>query len=109
MWKDNGSKTKMKINEGYENCKECEGKGYIVKHEKIINRCSTCYGLGKLDWITNVTKNLNEEYIPYMQELVIQYEIDNKVNFLVSKFHKDWAVGEPLEYGRFANSHENKQ
>ena len=87
----------MKTNEGYENCEGCEGKGYIVKYEKIINRCITCMGTAKIDWVTKVTRTLKVEFIPCIEELVERWKTDNNMDFFVVKWDRNWVVGEPRE------------
>jgi len=98
----------MKTNESYENCKECNGRGYVIKHGIIINRCRTCYGLGKLDWATNVTKNLNEKCTPGMQELVDRWTKDREAEVFIIRWENNWALAELLKDGRFINQNENQ-
>lgn len=53
------SKQYIFLDEGEEFCPKCRGRGRIIKKSKgekprISLICSTCYGMGKLDWVEKV-------------------------------------------------------
>jgi len=65
----------MKINT--EECKECNGRGYLVIKKSTIIRCKKCFGSGKLDWVETVVGSTWDQGKPGIEELVRRYEKDN--------------------------------
>jgi hypothetical protein len=96
----------METNDGYEDCDNCFGLGYILKTHRTFYRCKFCNGLGKLDWVEKVTGSF-ESKLPSIYELIQRWERNTKREFLIIKANYYWAFGEQIEDGRFV-SYENK-
>jgi len=54
----------MKVNDGYENCKECNGSGILPLDDFA---CSNCGGSGKVDWVTNAMESIKKSDFLYNQ------------------------------------------
>jgi DnaJ-class molecular chaperone len=62
----------MKLEEGEVLCSKCSGKGvfYHSDHnghqhapvQALVSNCTKCNGAGKLDWISNIMKNINNNH-----------------------------------------------
>ena len=87
----------MKTNEGYENCEECKGRGYIFQKEHTIYRCTSCRGFGELDWVEKVTQSFRSRGGPCMTLLLDRWKKDTKMEFYLVKATSEWIFGEPYE------------
>ena len=65
----------MKINT--EDCKECNGRGYLAIRKSTIIRCKKCFGSGKLDWVEAIVGSTWDQRKPNLEQLIRKYEKDN--------------------------------
>jgi len=85
----------MEINT--EDCKECNGRGYVFKKERTIYRCKSCCGFGEIDWVKKVTRSFDPREVPFMTTLVKRWEKETGYGFFIMSTGNDWAFGEPYE------------
>jgi hypothetical protein len=85
----------MKIND---TCETCKGKGFLVEEfteaRLYIRRCLECGGIGKLDWVSKITKSSIREARKNvsMSALVEKFRDENHVIYYYDNLYPDMAL-----------------